>query len=155
MDSNPPEFKYQTAEGGVFYKDCVLKREPLIYEITTLEDNVGIWIELAQTSKKYYINWGESENVAEYKSVWTNYGNNLILLYDKEELGSNWWGCPKNYVFARAGTYQVKVWVGSVIKFGGVFRTERWSDSIHFQGKKYTDKYTYTIKSRGGRTYNK
>ena len=153
VDTDPPQFKYKLAEGGKFYKDCVLKREPLIYEITTLEDNVGIWIELAQTSEKYYINWGESDNVAEYKSVWTNYGNNLILLYDSE-LGSNWWGCPKNYVFEKAGTYQVKVWVGSVTKFGGVFRTERWSDTIHFQGLKYTDKYTYKIKSWGGRPYS-
>lgn len=155
MDTNPPEFKYIIAEGGEFYKDCVLKREPLIYEITTLEDNVGIWIELAlaRTSKKYYINWGESENVAEYNLVWNNYHNNLILLYDSEEAGSDWWGCPKNYVFAKAGTYQVKVWVDYVTKFGGVFRTERWSDSIHFKGLKYTDKYTYKIKSWGERPY--
>lgn len=152
MDANPPEFKYELAEGGEFYKDCVLKREPLIYEITTLEDNVGIWIELAQTSKKYYINWGESDNVAEYKSVWTNDRSNLIMLYDSE-LGSHWWGCPKNYVFEKAGTYQVKVWVGSVTKFGGVFRIERWSDTIYFQGHRYTDKYTYKIKSWGGRPY--
>ena len=148
MDSNPPEFKYKLAEGGEFYKDCVLKREPLIYEITTLEDNVGIWIELYQTSKKYYINWGESENVAEYKL-----NGRLIMLYDSKELGPNWWGCPKNYVFEKAGTYQVKVWVGSVIEFGGVFRTERWSDTIHFKGLTYTDKYTYKIKSWGGRPY--
>lgn len=152
MDTDPPQFKYELAEGGEFYKDCVLKREPLIYEITTLEDNVGLWIELAQTSKRYYINWGESENIAEYKSVWTNYGNNLILLYDSE-LGSHWWGCPKNYVFEKAGTYQVKVWVGSVTKFGGVFRTERWTDGSRFKGLKYTDKYTYKIKSWGDRPY--
>ena len=152
MDTNPPQFKYEIAEGGEFYKDCVLKREPLVYEITTLEDNVGIWIELAQTSKKYYINWGESDNVAEYKSVWTNYANNLILLYDSE-LGSHWWGCPKNYVFEKAGTYQVKVWVGSVTKFGGVFRTERWTDGSRFKGLRYTDKYTYKIKSWGDRPY--
>ena len=147
MDSNPPEFKYKTAEGGEFYKDCVLKREPLIYEITTLEDNVGIWIELFQTSKKYYINWGESENVAEYKL-----NGELIMLYGSE-VSPNWRGCPKNYVFAKAGTYQVKVWVGSVIEFGGVFRTERWTDTVHFKGLKYTDKYTYKIKSWGGRPY--
>lgn len=147
-DANTPEFKYELAEGGEFYKDCVLKREPLIYEITTLEDNVGIWIELAQTSDKYYINWGESENVAEYKS-----NGQLIMLYGSEELGPHWEGCPKNYVFEKAGTYQVKVWVGSVTKFGGVFRTERYSDTIHFKGLRYTDKYTYKIKSWGGRPY--
>lgn len=149
VDTNPPEFKYETAEGGEFYKDCVLKREPLVYEITTLEDNVGIWIELFQTSDKYYINWGESENVAEYKL-----NGQLIMLYDSKELGPNWWGCPKNYVFQKAGTYQVKVWVGSVIEFGGVFRTERWSDTVHFKGLTYTDKYTYKIKSWGGRPYS-
>ena len=154
VDTNPPEFKYETAEGGEFYKDCVLKREPLVYEITTLEDNVGIWIELEQTSKKYYINWGESENIAEYKLGWNNYYNNLILLYDSKELGPYWNGCPKNYVFEKAGTYQVKVWVGSVIEFGGVFRTERWSDGIDFEGHRYTDKYTYKIKSWGGRPYS-
>ena len=149
MDTNPPQFKYEIAEGGEFYKDCVLKREPLVYEITTLEDNVGIWIELYQTSSKYYINWGESENVAEYKL-----NGRLILLYDSAELGHHWWGCPKNYVFEKAGTYQVKVWVGSVIEFGGVFRTERWSDTTHFKGLRYTDKYTYKIKSWGGRPYD-
>ena len=147
MDTNPLQFKYETAEGGEFYKDCVLKREPLVYEITTLEDNVGIWIELEQTSKKYYINWGESDNVAEYK---TNNHSNLIMLYD---LGPSWDGCPKNYVFEKAGTYQVKVWVGPVVKFGGVFRTEMWSDTINFKGLRYIDKYTYKIKSWGGRPY--
>ena len=147
-DTNPPEFKYELAEGGKFYKDCVLKREPLIYEITTLEDNVGIWIELEQTSSKYYINWGESDNVAEYKS-----NHPLIMLYDSEELGYHWDGCPKNYVFEKAGTHQVKVWVGSVTKFGGVFRTERWNSNIQFKAYTYTDKYTYKIKSWGGRPY--
>ena len=151
VDTNPPEFKFETAEGGEFYKDCVLKREPLVYEITTLEDNVGIWIELDQTSSKYYINWGESDNIAEYK---TDYASRLIMLYDSKELGPNWWGCPKNYVFEKAGTYQVKVWVGPVLEFGGVFRTERWSDSIDFEGHRYTDKYTYKIKSWGGRPYS-
>ena len=154
VDVNPHQFKYETAEGGEFYKDCVLKREPLVYEITTLEDNVGIWIELEQTSKKYYINWGESENIAEYNAMWNNYFNSLILLYDSKELGPYWNGCPKNYVFEKAGTYQVKVWVGSVIEFGGVFRTERWSDGLDFEGHRYTDKYTYKIKSWGGRPYS-
>lgn len=151
MDTNPPEFKYEIAEGGEFYKDCVLKREPLIYEITTLEDNVGIWIELAiHGIHRYFINWGESENIAEYKA---SYAHRLILLYDSE-LGPHWDGCPKNYVFEKAGTYQVKVWVGPVTEFGGVFRTERWSDTIHFKGLRYTDKYTYKIKSWGGRPYS-
>lgn len=151
VDTNPLEFKYEIAEGGEFYKDCVLKREPLVYEITTLEDNVGIWIEMFQTTGKYYINWGESENIAEYK---TAYWNDYIMLYDSKELGPHWEGCPKNYVFEKAGTYQVKVWVGSVTEFGGVFRTERWSDTIHFKGLRYTDKYTYKIKSWGGRPYS-
>ena len=147
-DTDPLQFKYELAEDGEFYKDCVLKREPLIYEITTLEDNVGIWIELEQTSKRYYINWGESENVAEYKANgW------LILLYSYEELGYHWDGCPKNYVFEKAGTYQVKVWVGSVTKFGGVFRIERWNTNVDFRGLRHTDKYTYKIKSWGGRPY--
>ena len=149
VDTNPHQFKFETAEGGEFYKDCVLKREPLVYEITTLEDNVGIWIELYQTSDKYYINWGESENIAEYKL-----NGKLIMLYDSKELGPNWWGCPKNYVFEKAGTYQVKVWVGSVIEFGGVFRTERWNTNVDFEGHRYTDKYTYKIKSWGGRPYS-
>ena len=146
MDTNPPEFKYETAKDGEFYKDCVLKREPLVYEITTLEDNVGIWIELEQTSSKYYINWGESENVAEYRQ-----SGKLILLQVGDK---KWTGCPKNYVFEKAGTYQVKVWVGSVIEFGGVFRTEMYHDNTHFIGQRYTDKYTYKIKSWGGRPYN-
>ena len=145
MDTNPSQFKYETT--GVFYKDCVLKREPLVYEITTLEDNVGIWIELDSSSEKYYINWGESENAAEYtKYGW--YSHDLILLYPKN---SEWDGCPETYVFKKAGTYQVKVWVGSVIEFGGEFRTERWRDRIDFEGHRYTDKYTYKIKSWGER----
>ena len=147
MDTNPPEFKFTTAEGGVFYKDCVLKREPLVYEITTLEDNVGIWIELDSSSKKYYINWGEPENVSEYtKYGW--YSHALILLYPKD---SEWDGCPKNYVFKKAGTYQVKVWVGNIIEYGGVFRIERWTDGSQQIGYRHTDKYTYKIKSWGER----
>ena len=57
-------------------------------------------------------------------------------------------------MFEKAGTYQVKVWVGSVIEFGGVFRTEMYHDKTHFRGYRYTDKYTYKIKSWGGRPYN-
>ena len=147
MDTNPPQFKYEIAEGGQFYKDCVLKREPLIYEITTLEDNVGIWIELDSSSEHYYINWGESENAAYYtKYGW--YSHALILLYPTD---SKWDGCPKNYVFKKAGTYQVKVWIGNIIEYGGVFRIERWTDGSQQIGYRYTDKYTYKIKSWGER----
>ena len=147
MDTNPPEFKFNTAEGGVFYKDCVLKREPLIYEITTLEDNVGIWIELDSSSEKYYINWGESENAAEYtKYGWQSHA--LILLYPKD---SQWDGCPKNYVFKKAGTYQVTVCVGNIIEYGGVCRIERWTYGSQKMGHRYTVKYTYKIKSWGER----
>ena len=145
MDANPSQFKYETT--GVFYKDCVLKREPLVYEITTLEDNVGIWIELDSSSEKYYINWGESENAAEYtKYGW--YSHDLILLEPK---GSEWDGCPQTYVFKKAGTYQVKVWVGNIIEYGGVFRIERWTDGSQKMGIRSTDKYTYKIKSWGER----
>ena len=145
MDANPSQFKYETT--GVFYKDCVLKREPLVYEITTLEDNVGIWIELDSSSEKYYINWGESENAAEYtKYGW--YSHDLILLEPKD---SEWDGCPQTYVFKKAGTYQVKVWIGNIIEYGGVFRIERWTDGSQKMGIRSTDKYTYKIKSWGER----
>ena len=145
MDTNPSQFKYETT--GVFYKDCVLKREPLVYEITTLEDNVGIWIELDSSSEHYYINWGESENNDEYtKYGW--YSHALILLEPKN---SEWDGCPKTYVFKKAGTYQVKVWVGNIIEYGGVFRIERWTDGSQKMGIRSTDKYTYKIKSWGER----
>ena len=144
MDANPSQFKYETT--GVFYKDCVLKREPLVYEITTLEDNVGIWIEL-DASSDYYIKWGESENVTEYtKDKWPSH--DLILLEPRD---SEWGGCPKNYVFKKAGTYQVKVWVGNIIEYGGVFRIERWTDGSQKMGIRSTDKYTYKIKSWGER----
>lgn len=145
VDANPSQFKYETT--GVFYKDCVLKREPLVYEITTLEDNVGIWIELDSSSEKYYINWGESENAAEYtKYGW--YSHALILLEPKD---SEWDGCPQTYVFKKAGTYQVKVWIGNIIEYGGVFRVERWTDGSQKMGIRSTDKYTYKIKSWGER----
>ena len=145
MDANPSQFKYETT--GVFYKDCVLKREPLVYEITTLEDNVGIWIELDSSSENYYINWGESENAAEYtKDRWPSHA--LILLEPKD---SEWGGCPETYVFKKAGTYQVKVWIGNIIEYGGVFRIERWTDGSQKMGIRSTDKYTYKIKSWGER----
>lgn len=151
IDTTPAEFKYEVTEDGEFKEECVVQRAPMVYEITTLEDNVGIWIELAQISPRYYINWGESEHNAEYKPVVTNSKNNLILLYSSAELGSNWWGCPKTYVFEKAGTYQVKVWVGDVTAIGGVFRVERYTDGIHFRGDLYRDKYTYKIKDWGER----
>ena len=145
MDANPSQFKYETT--GVFYKDCVLKREPLVYEITTLEDNVGIWIELDSSSENYYINWGESENAAYYtKDRWPSHA--LILLEPKD---SEWGGCPQTYVFKKAGTYQVKVWIGNIIEYGGVFRIERWTDGSQKMGIRSTDKYTYKIKSWGER----
>lgn len=144
MDANPSQFKYETT--GVFYKDCVLKREPLIYEITTLEDNVGIWIEL-ESGSDYYINWGESENVAEYTRS-GGPGHALILLEPRD---SEWYDCPQTYVFEKAGTYQVKVWIGNIIEYGGVFRIERWTDGSQKMGIRSTDKYTYKIKSWGER----
>ena len=144
MDANPSQFKYETT--GVFYKDCVLKREPLVYEITTLEDNVGIWIEL-DSGSDYYIKWGESENVTEYtKDKWPSHA--LILLEPRD---SEWNGCPQTYVFKKAGTYQVKVWIGNIIEYGGVFRIERWTDGSQKMGIRSTDKYTYKIKSWGER----
>lgn len=145
MDANPSQFKYETT--AVFYKDCVLKREPLVYEITTLEDNVGIWIELDSSSEKYYINWGESENNDEY----TKYGWHSHALILLEPRDSEWAGCPQTYVFKKAGTYQVKVWVGNIIEYGGVFRIERWTDGSQKMGIRSTDKYTYKIKSWGER----
>lgn len=144
MDANPSQFKYKTT--GVFYKDCVLKREPLVYEITTLEDNVGIWIELDSRSEEYYIKWGK-QTVTEYtKYGW--YSHDLILLEPED---SEWYGCPQTYVFKKAGTYQVKVWVGNIIEYGGVFRIERWTDGSQKMGIRSTDKYTYKIKSWGER----
>lgn len=143
--SQPSEYKYEVKEK--WYKDCVLELTPLEFEVTTEESNVPIWIEMESTSlDKYFINWGESEHIAEYDMC---YRYRYIMTDDRNYYYP---GAPFSYTYANAGTYTIKLWVNNIKIIGGVWRCitqKNPQDTTLMTQFKYTDKYTYKIKSFG------
>ena len=139
----PAEYKYEIKER--WYKNCVLELAPLEFEVTIEESNVPIWIEIAtQGLDRYFINWGESENTAEYDRDYR------YIMTDDRHLPYP--GAPFSYTYANAGTYTIKLWVNNIKIIGGVWRSitqKNPDDSTHLTQFKYTDKYTYKIKSFG------
>lgn len=139
----PAEYKYEVKEK--WYKNCVLELAPLEFEVTTEEPNVPIWIEIETYGfDRCFINWGESENITEYAG-----GYIYIMTNDRY---SSYPSAPFSYTYANAGTYTIKVWVNYIKIIGGVWRsiTQRNPDNTnHLTQFKYTDKYTYKIKSFG------
>ena len=139
----PAEYKYEVKEK--WYKNCVLELAPLEFEVTTEEPNVPIWIEIeTYGSDRYFINWGESEYIAEYA------GGYIYIMTDDRY--SSYPSAPFSYTYANAGTYTIKLWVNYIGIIGGVWRsiTQRNPDNTnHLTQFKYTDKYTYKIKSFG------
>ena len=141
----PAEYKYEVKER--WYKNCVLELAPLEFEVTIEEPNVPIWIEIATYGLyRYFINWGESENIAEYDMDSTY----EYIMTDNRHFPYP--GAPFSYTYANAGTYTIKLWVNNINIIGGVWRsiTQKNPDnSTHLTQFKYTDKYTYKIKSFG------
>lgn len=141
--SNPPEYKYEVKEK--WYKNCVLELAPLEFEVTTEEPNVPIWIEIETYGfDRCFINWGESENIAEYAG-----GYRYIMTDDRY---SSYPSAPFSYTYANAGTYTIKLWVNYIKIIGGVWRSitqQNPDEPNHLTQFKYTDKYTYKIKSFG------
>lgn len=144
--SQPAEYKYEVKE--YWYKDCVLELDPLEFEVTTEEPNVPIWIELQSAGlSRYFINWGESEHTAEYDMDTPSY---RYIMTDNRL--SPYTGAPFSYTYAKAGTYTIKLWVNNIKIIGGIWRsiTQRNpANTTHMTQFKYTDKYTYKIKSFG------
>lgn len=144
--SQPEEYKYEVKE--YWYKDCVLELPPLEFEVTTEESNVPIWIEIATEGlSRYFINWGESEHTAEYDMDTPSY---RYIMTDNRL--SPYTGAPFSYTYAKAGTYTIKLWVNGIKIIGGIWRsiTQRNpANTTHMTQFKYTDKYTYKIKSFG------
>ena len=144
--SQPAEYKYEVKE--YWYKDCVLELAPLEFEVTTEEPNVPIWIELQSAGlSRYFINWGESEHTAEYDMDTPSY---RYIMTDHRH--SPYMGAPFSYTYAKAGTYTIKLWVNNIKIIGGIWRsiTQRNpANTTHMTQFKYTDKYTYKIKSFG------
>lgn len=144
--SQPAEYKYEVKE--YWYKDCVLELDPLEFEVTTEEANVPIWIELQSAGlSSYFINWGESEHTAEYDMDTPSY---RYIMTDHRH--SPYMGAPFSYTYANAGTYTIKLWVNNIKIIGGIWRsiTQRNpANTTHMTQFKYTDKYTYKIKSFG------
>ena len=143
--SQPAEYKYEVKER--WYKDCVLELAPLEFEVTTEEADVPIWIEIETWGlDTYFINWGESEHTAEYAG---NYHYGYIMTDNRH---SPYMGAPFSYTYAKAGTYTIKLWVNNIKIIGGIWRsiTQRNpANTTHMTQFKYTDKYTYKIKSFG------
>lgn len=145
--SQPAKYKYEVKEK--WYKDCVLQLAPLEFEVTTEEPNVPIWIEISVRGRdryQYFINWGESENIAEYPFYYPSY----YIMTDNRY--SSYPGAPFSYTYANAGTYTIKLWVNNIDIIGGVWRSitqQNPSNPTHMTQFKYTDKYTYKIKSFG------
>lgn len=143
--SQPEEYKYEVKER--WYKDCVLELAPLEFEVTIEESDVPIWIEIATYSlDQYFINWGESEHTAEYNM---NYNYRYIMTDNRHR---PYMGAPFSYTYAKAGTYTIKLWVNNIKIIGGIWRsiTQRNpANTTHMTQFKYTDKYTYKIKSFG------
>lgn len=145
QNSVPEEYKYEVKER--WYKDCVLELPPLEFEVTTEESDVPIWIEIAtQGYDQYFINWGESEHTAEYNN---NPPYSYIMTNNRHR---PYMGAPFSYTYAKAGTYTIKLWVNNIKIIGGIWRsiTQRNpANTTHMTQFKYTDKYTYKIKSFG------
>lgn len=159
------EFKYEiVGEEGQFNIDCVTQMEPMVFEVTTEEDNMEIWLEACfdwkkwayeniEMTNKYYMNFGESDEIlssytADYGEQYGGAKGQILTNNQWPGVQSNYPAKPRGYVYAKAGTYQIKFWTNSLVILGALWNISFEGD-VHKSLILSGEKMSFKIKSWG------